>query len=81
MTELVDLCGGHIVSDFQVMDKSDSHLTIRVPLYVSYVYATAPTGWGSLEHRTEMEVSFYYRYSVESHLLNSSLFLFCFVFF
>ncbi|XP_035826399.1 extracellular matrix protein FRAS1 [Aplysia californica] len=60
MTELVDMCGGRIVSDFQVKDQSDTHLTVRVPLHVSYIYATAPTGWGSLEHRTEMEFSFYY---------------------
>ncbi|XP_048248290.1 extracellular matrix organizing protein FRAS1-like isoform X2 [Haliotis rufescens] len=60
MTELVDICGGRIVSDFQVKDTGQSHLTVRVPLYVSYLYATAPVGWGSLEHRTEMEFSFYY---------------------
>lgn len=60
MTDLVDICGGRIISDFQVRDSAQTYLTIRVPLYVSYLYATAPIGWGSLEHRTEMEFSFYY---------------------
>ncbi|GFO33130.1 extracellular matrix protein fras1-like [Plakobranchus ocellatus] len=60
MTELLDLCGGHVVSDFQVRQQSKTYLTVRVPLHVSYVFATAPVGWSSLEHRTEMEVSFYY---------------------
>ncbi|XP_041363241.1 extracellular matrix organizing protein FRAS1-like isoform X2 [Gigantopelta aegis] len=60
MTELVDICGGRVVSDFQMKDSSRTHLTVKVPLFVSYLYATAPVGWGSLEHRTEMEFSFYY---------------------
>ena len=56
----LDLCGGHAVSDFQVTNSGQTYLTVRVPLHVSYLYATAPIGWGSLEHRTEMEFSFYY---------------------
>lgn len=60
MTELVDVCGGQVISDFQVRDSAQTYLTVRLPLYVSYLYATAPTGWGSLEHRTEMEFSFFY---------------------
>ncbi|ESO99609.1 hypothetical protein LOTGIDRAFT_173674 [Lottia gigantea] len=60
MTDLVDICGGRIVSDFQVKDSGETHLTARVPLYVSYLYTIAPIGWGSMEHRTEMDFSFYY---------------------
>ncbi|KAL4240400.1 Extracellular matrix protein fras1 [Mactra antiquata] len=60
MTDLVDLCGGHAVSDFQVKNIGQTYLTVRVPLFVSYLYAVAPIGWGSLEHRTELEFSFYY---------------------
>ena len=33
---------------------------MRVPLHVSYLFAAAPVGWTSLEHRTEMELAFYY---------------------
>ncbi|KAH3869870.1 hypothetical protein DPMN_033043, partial [Dreissena polymorpha] len=60
MTDLVDLCGGRAVSDFQVRGGGKTYLTVRVPLYVSYLYAVAPIGWGSLEHMTELEFSFYY---------------------
>ncbi|XP_052791092.1 extracellular matrix organizing protein FRAS1-like isoform X2 [Mya arenaria] len=60
MTDLVDLCGGRAMSDFQVRGRGQTYLTVRVPLYVSYLYAVAPIGWGSLEHMTELEFSFYY---------------------
>ncbi|KAJ6657516.1 hypothetical protein lerEdw1_002451 [Lerista edwardsae] len=49
MTELID-----------VRDSAQSFLTVHVPLYVSYIYVTAPRGWASLEHHTEMEFSFFY---------------------
>ncbi|KAM8885583.1 extracellular matrix organizing protein FRAS1 isoform 1-T2 [Spinachia spinachia] len=60
MTELIDVCGGSVTADFQVRDSAQSFLTVQVPLYVSYVYVTAPRGWASLEHHTEMEFSFFY---------------------
>ncbi|XP_013794564.2 extracellular matrix protein FRAS1-like [Limulus polyphemus] len=60
MTELIDLCGGSVTSDFQMRDSAQSYLTVELPLHVSYIYATAPTGWASIEHRTEMEFSFFY---------------------
>ncbi|KAK7830950.1 hypothetical protein U0070_018494, partial [Myodes glareolus] len=60
MTELVDVCGGSVTADFQVRDSAQSFLTVHVPLYVSYIYVTAPRGWASLEHHTEMEFSFFY---------------------
>lgn len=41
-------------------DSAQSFLTVHVPLYVSYIYVTAPRGWASLEHHTEMEFSFFY---------------------
>lgn len=44
----------------QVKDAGKTYLTVTVPLYVYYVYATAPIGWGSLQHHTQMEFSFYY---------------------
>ncbi|XP_064121126.1 extracellular matrix organizing protein FRAS1-like isoform X1 [Macrobrachium nipponense] len=60
MSQLVDQCGGQVISDFQVGSGGQSFLTVRVPLYVSYVYATSPPGWASLDHRTELSVSLYY---------------------
>ncbi|KAM7157358.1 extracellular matrix organizing protein FRAS1 isoform 1-T1 [Molossus nigricans] len=60
MTELIDVCGGSVTADFQVRDSAQSFLTVHVPLFVSYIYVTAPRGWASLEHHTEMEFSFFY---------------------
>ncbi|XP_043916303.1 extracellular matrix organizing protein FRAS1-like [Protopterus annectens] len=60
MTELIDICGGSFTADFQVRDSAQSFLTVQVPLYVSYIYVTAPRGWASMEHHTEMEFSFFY---------------------
>ena len=60
MTELVDHCGGAVISDFEVRNAARSHLSLQLPLYVSYLYASAPTGWSALEHRTEMDFSFFY---------------------
>ncbi|XP_007496032.2 extracellular matrix organizing protein FRAS1 isoform X2 [Monodelphis domestica] len=60
MTELIDVCGGSVTADFQVRDSAQSFLTVHVPLYVSYIYVTAPRGWASLDHHTEMEFSFFY---------------------
>ncbi|XP_070544831.1 extracellular matrix organizing protein FRAS1-like [Ptychodera flava] len=59
MTDLIDLCGGTVASDFQVKH-GDSYLTVTVPLYAAYIYSTTPTGWASLDHRTQMEFSFFY---------------------
>lgn len=44
ITDLVDLCGGRAVSDFQVKGSGQTYLSVRVPLYVSYMYAVAPVG-------------------------------------
>ncbi|XP_069123568.1 extracellular matrix organizing protein FRAS1-like [Argopecten irradians] len=60
MTDLVDICGGKVISDFQVKGVGQTYLTVSVPLYVYYVYVTAPVGWGSLQHHTDMSFSFYY---------------------
>ncbi|GFS77940.1 extracellular matrix protein FRAS1 [Nephila pilipes] len=60
MSELVELCGGTVTSDFKARDTDQTYMTVLLPLYVTYVFAAAPTGWTTLEHRTEMEFSFYY---------------------
>ncbi|XP_023218012.1 extracellular matrix protein FRAS1-like [Centruroides sculpturatus] len=60
MTELVDLCGGNIASNFQLRTSGETYLTVHLPLYVSYIYASAPTGWITMEHHTELEFSFSY---------------------
>ena len=41
-------------------DTAESQVTVTVPLYMSYVYVTAPRGWGAVDHRTTMQVNFRY---------------------
>eukprot|EP00118_Oscarella_pearsei_P010703 m.67205 g.67205 ORF g.67205 m.67205 type:complete len:3953 (+) comp35439_c0_seq1:534-12392(+) len=60
MTELVDICGGTVTTDFGVRDQTTSELSVTVPLHVSYVYTAPGVGWRSLEHSTEMKFSFVY---------------------
>uniref|UniRef100_H2Y542 Calx-beta domain-containing protein n=1 Tax=Ciona savignyi TaxID=51511 RepID=H2Y542_CIOSA len=60
MNELIDFCNGQLDQDFLRRDVARSQVTVSVPLYVSYVYVTAPRGWGALDHHTEMEFSFQY---------------------
>lgn len=60
MSDLVDLCGGSVVSDFKARDLDKTYVSVLLPLYVTYIFAAAPTGWTSVEHRTEIEFSFFY---------------------
>ena len=60
LSELVNHCGGRVMSDFEVYDKALSHLTVRLPLYVSYVYTAGPGHWAALDHRTELQLSIMY---------------------
>ncbi|CAG5094102.1 Oidioi.mRNA.OKI2018_I69.XSR.g13247.t3.cds [Oikopleura dioica] len=60
MDELKDICGGRIDKDYELATQDQSHVTVRVPFHVSYIYVQAPTGWAALEHRSEFSVSFYY---------------------
>ncbi|KAK3859680.1 hypothetical protein Pcinc_034224 [Petrolisthes cinctipes] len=60
LSQLAETCGGQVISHFKVSSGGQSFLTVRVPLYVSYVTATAPPGWSSRDHRTELSVSLYY---------------------
>lgn len=61
MTELANICGGKIDKDFELADQGKSHVTVHVPLYVSYIYVQAPTGWASLQHQSQLDISFLYR--------------------
>ncbi|KFM66224.1 Extracellular matrix protein FRAS1, partial [Stegodyphus mimosarum] len=60
MSELVELCGGSVTSDFKVRDTDQNYVTVLLPFFVTYVFAAAPTGWTTIERHTEMEFSFFY---------------------
>ncbi|KAK3099400.1 hypothetical protein FSP39_003828 [Pinctada imbricata] len=61
MSELVDVCGGEIATDGQAINLKQSALTLRVPLYVSYVsHSPTATGWKHVDMETDMTLTFVY---------------------
>ncbi|XP_004711328.1 FRAS1-related extracellular matrix protein 2, partial [Echinops telfairi] len=62
MSELLADCGGTIGTDGQVLNLVQSYVTLRVPLYVSYVFHS-PVGIGGWQHfdlKSEMRLTFVY---------------------
>ncbi|XP_029030012.1 FRAS1-related extracellular matrix protein 2a [Betta splendens] len=62
MSELLTDCGGTIGTDGQVLNLVQSYVTLRVPLYVSYVFHS-PVGTGGWQHfdlQTELRLTFVY---------------------
>ncbi|XP_077361848.1 FRAS1-related extracellular matrix protein 2-like [Festucalex cinctus] len=62
MSELLTDCGGTITTDGQVLNSAQSYVTVRVPLYVSYIFHS-PVGAGSWTHfdlRSELRLTFVY---------------------
>ncbi|NXC03213.1 FREM2 protein, partial [Orthonyx spaldingii] len=62
MSELLIDCGGTIGTDGQVLNLVQSYVTLRVPLYVSYVFHS-PVGVGGWQHfdlQSELRLTFVY---------------------
>ncbi|XP_032007089.1 FRAS1-related extracellular matrix protein 2 [Hylobates moloch] len=62
MSELLADCGGTIGTDGQVLNLVQSYVTLRVPLYVSYVFHS-PVGVGGWQHfdlKSELRLTFVY---------------------
>ncbi|XP_054717495.1 extracellular matrix organizing protein FRAS1-like [Uloborus diversus] len=60
VNELTELCGGTVTSDFKTRDTNKAYVTVVLPLYITYLFAAAPTGWTSIEHHSQLEFSFFY---------------------
>eukprot|EP00079_Xenopus_tropicalis_P012743 XP_002940127.2 PREDICTED: FRAS1-related extracellular matrix protein 3 [Xenopus tropicalis] len=62
MSELLTDCGGTIGTDGQVLNLVQSYVTLRVPLYVSYVFhsAAAVGGWQHFDLQSELRLTFVY---------------------
>ena len=54
MSELVQKCGGQIVTDGQIKNAVQSHLSVKVPLHISYVYHSSneEDGWTDFNHHS-----------------------------
>ncbi|KAK7166140.1 hypothetical protein R3I93_006042 [Phoxinus phoxinus] len=62
MSELLNDCGGSIGTDGQVLNLVQSYVTLRVPLFVSYVFHSpvAVGGWQHFDLRSELRLTFVY---------------------
>nr|XP_002119185.2 FRAS1-related extracellular matrix protein 2 [Ciona intestinalis] len=61
MSELLSECGGNIGTDGQVLDLVQSYVSLRVPLFVSYVYhSPIDTAWLHSDQQTELRLTFVY---------------------
>ncbi|XP_053556187.1 FRAS1-related extracellular matrix protein 3 [Bombina bombina] len=62
MSELLTDCGGSIGTDGQVLNLVQSYVTLRVPLYVSYVFhsSAAVGGWQHFDLQSELRLTFVY---------------------
>uniref|UniRef100_A0A8C5P888 FRAS1 related extracellular matrix 3 n=1 Tax=Leptobrachium leishanense TaxID=445787 RepID=A0A8C5P888_9ANUR len=62
MSELLTQCSGSIGTDGQVLNLVQSYVTLRVPLYVSYVFHSpaAVGGWQHFDLQSELRLTFVY---------------------
>ncbi|XP_013413797.1 FRAS1-related extracellular matrix protein 2-like [Lingula anatina] len=62
MSELVTDCGGTIGTDGQVLNLKQSYVSVRVPLYVSYVFHSpvATGGWQNYDLSSQLRLTFVY---------------------
>ncbi|KAF7223631.1 FRAS1-related extracellular matrix protein 3 isoform X2 [Nothobranchius furzeri] len=62
MSELLNECGGSIGTDGQVLNLVQSYVTLRVPLFVSYVFHSpvAVGGWQHFDLQSELKLTFVY---------------------
>ncbi|XP_067106912.1 FRAS1-related extracellular matrix protein 3 isoform X1 [Osmerus mordax] len=62
MSELLSDCGGSIGTDGQVLNLVQSYVTLRVPLFVSYVFHSpvAVGGWQHFDLQSELKLTFVY---------------------
>ncbi|XP_044286604.1 FRAS1-related extracellular matrix protein 3 [Varanus komodoensis] len=62
MSELLTDCSGSIGTDGQVLNLVQSYVTLRVPLFVSYVFHSpaAVGGWQHFDLQSELKLTFVY---------------------
>ncbi|XP_029455546.1 FRAS1-related extracellular matrix protein 3 isoform X2 [Rhinatrema bivittatum] len=69
VSELLTNCGGTISTDGQVLNLVQSYVTVRVPLYVSYVFHSpaAVGGWQHFDLQSELRLTFVYDTAILWH--------------
>ncbi|GAB1604772.1 hypothetical protein Ahia01_000758700 [Argonauta hians] len=62
MSELVTICSGEISSDSEMPQPKQSFMTLKVPLYISYVFHSpdVPVGWQHFDTGTQLSMRYSY---------------------
>jgi hypothetical protein len=60
LNELVNLCEAKIIYESETRESEKNFITLKIPLYISYLQANSPSGWNCVEHKTEIETSLQY---------------------
>uniref|UniRef100_A0AAY5KU18 Calx-beta domain-containing protein n=1 Tax=Esox lucius TaxID=8010 RepID=A0AAY5KU18_ESOLU len=69
ISQLLSDCGGTIGTEGQVLNAVQSYVTLRVPLFVSYVFYSpmATGGWLTFDLRSDLRMTFTYDTSILWH--------------
>lgn len=60
LTELTSYCQAQIISS-DLSDSSKNYLSIRIPLYVSFLYQSYQATWSSVDYKTNVEAAIIYK--------------------
>ncbi len=65
ISELTTNCQAQIISDSDIreVNADKSYLTIKIPIYVSYIYPSYQASWSSIEYKSEIDAFIIYKTS------------------
>lgn len=73
LTELTSYCQAQIISS-DLSDNSKNYLSIKIPLYVSYLYQSYQATWSSVDYKTNVEAAIIYKTKeAYDHLVNDDI--------
>ena len=63
ISELTTNCQAQIISDSDIRDVNaeKSYLTIKIPIFVSYIYPSFQASWSSIEYKSEIDAFIIYK--------------------
>lgn len=59
--ELINECKSSLTSEYETRESGRSLLTLKIPLFMSYVYADIPVGWDFIEYKSTIDLTATYR--------------------
>lgn len=73
ISELTTNCQAQIISDSDIreVNAEKSYLTIKIPIYVSYIYPSYQASWSSIEYKSEIDAFIIYKTNANEEQLSS----------